>query len=518
MRGQVTGTQPGRLGRGLVRGRRHAAVKSDSFTYTAKVESGRRVLVVAAEDYTGHLAGLQEDRRADVPVVLPRRARGERHPGRRLRRRRQRPQGARARSACSATTTPSSGTRATTSSRASRAWSRARRRASRTTRCSPCAQYLERGRPAALHGQVRRACSTPQGYEFDPETNAAVQSGLDARTAAWPLSDDFLQYYLGAYIYNDDAGHDPEREALRRPRRRRRRSAASRWSFGGAEREQPGPQRLVHRDERHPARADVPAVRRAGRRRKYDRPGGPFDPHTGTYYVYSQIADVSYKRLTRTIDLTGSATGTSRSGSRTTPRPTGTSCSSRPTPSARTTGRRCPTRTATRRARPDGRQLPGGLARAPSVPRALPDAQRRRHVLADRHDRRVERGVRATRAAGSSGRSTSPPTRASRSRSRSPTRATGRSRGSASFVDDIDGLDRRDDVLRGRTRRLGGHRSAAGQRAEREQLSRTTAAGFPEGAAITTPDSIYFGFGFEGIATPAARNAVMGRAMGYLLR
>ncbi len=33
------------------------------------------------------------------------------------------------------------------------------------------------------------------------------------------------------------------------------------------------------------------------------RPGGPFDPHTGSNYVYSQIADVSYKRLTRTISV-----------------------------------------------------------------------------------------------------------------------------------------------------------------------------------------------------------------------
>ncbi len=48
--------------------------------------------------------------------------------------------------------------------------------------------------------------------------------------------------------------------------------------------------------------------------------------------------------------------------------------------------------------------------------------------------------------------------------------------------------------------------------------TRTTAGGFPEGAAVTTPDSVYFGFGFEGIATPASRNAVMGRAISYLLR
>ena len=48
-------------------------------------------------------------------------------------------------------------------------------------------------------------------------------------------------------------------------------------------------------------------------------------------------------------------------------------------------------------------------------------------------------------------------------------------------------------------------------------FTRTTAGGFPEGAAITTEDTIYFGFGFEGIATPAARNAVMDAAIDYLL-
>ncbi|MET0684025.1 MAG: M14 family zinc carboxypeptidase [Solirubrobacteraceae bacterium] len=46
----------------------------------------------------------------------------------------------------------------------------------------------------------------------------------------------------------------------------------------------------------------------------------------------------------------------------------------------------------------------------------------------------------------------------------------------------------------------------------------TDAGGFPVGAAITTPRSLLFGFGFEGISTAAQRNAVMGRAMGYLLR
>ena len=36
---------------------------------------------------------------------------------------------------------------------------------------------------------------------------------------------------------------------------------------------------------------------------RWDREGGPFEPHTGDFYMYSQIADVSYKRLTRTITV-----------------------------------------------------------------------------------------------------------------------------------------------------------------------------------------------------------------------
>jgi hypothetical protein len=34
---------------------------------------------------------------------------------------------------------------------------------------------------------------------------------------------------------------------------------------------------------------------------RWDKPGGPFDPHTGQRYAYSQIADVTYKRLIREI-------------------------------------------------------------------------------------------------------------------------------------------------------------------------------------------------------------------------
>lgn len=43
--------------------------------------------------------------------------------------------------------------------------------------------------------------------------------------------------------------------------------------------------------------------------------------------------------------------------------------------------------------------------------------------------------------------------------------------------------------------------------------SRIEGAGFPEGPAMRTSKSIYLGFGFEGVATNAARNELMDRAM-----
>jgi hypothetical protein len=42
--------------------------------------------------------------------------------------------------------------------------------------------------------------------------------------------------------------------------------------------------------------------------------------------------------------------------------------------------------------------------------------------------------------------------------------------------------------------------------------------GIKEGAAVATPDTLYMGFGFEGISDAATRNEVMGRAIGYLTR
>jgi bacillopeptidase F (M6 metalloprotease family) len=58
---------------------------------------------------------------------------------------------------------------------------------------------------------------------------------------------------------------------------------------------------------------------------------------------------------------------------------------------------------------------------------------------------------------------------------------------------------------------------AAGSGPNANNFIRTDAAGFPEGAVVVTDDTIYMGFGFEGITGTAKRTEVMGRVIDHLL-
>ena len=96
-------------------------------------------------------------------------------------------------------------------------------------------------------------------------------------------------------------------------------------------------------------------------------------------------------------------------------------------------------------------------------------------------------------------------------------RATGRTQGLGVFVDDIEvstgeGTTSFEARLDGWT--IPG--APPGSAPNANDFIRTTAAGFPEGPVATTADTLYFGFGFEGITDEADRNEVMGRAIGHL--
>ena len=135
---------------------------------------------------------------------------------------------------------------------------------------------------------------------FDPEENGDCSKSVVAAHCD-PLFDNFLQYYLGAYILNENAGANGNTlfDAIGTDVP----FIGQNWSFNGAD----SAQNQNHSASFLPtsaflSTADYPQFT-SWRSAKYDRPGGPFEPHDGTYYMYSHMADISYKRLTRTITV-----------------------------------------------------------------------------------------------------------------------------------------------------------------------------------------------------------------------
>ena len=88
------------------------------------------------------------------------------------------------------------------------------------------------------------------------------------------------------------------------------------------------------------------------------------------------------------------------------------------------------------------------------------------------------------------------------------------------FLDDArviaDGVDGRRDLLRDRgPGRLDGRRAAGRFVPRRTNWSRSQQA-FEEGAVVVTADTVYLGFGLEGLA-PAARDDFVARSLPHLL-
>ena len=116
------------------------------------------------------------------------------------------------------------------------------------------------------------------------------------------LTNDTLQYWLGAYLVVSDAG-TTEAGGLLDVLGVDTPFTGFDWGFNGAD--SAGNQ--DHSDSFITTSGILPTSQYpqfeswvAGR---WDREGGPYSPHAGDAYVYSQISDVSYKRLTRTIDV-----------------------------------------------------------------------------------------------------------------------------------------------------------------------------------------------------------------------
>ena len=125
----------------------------------------------------------------------------------------------------------------------------------------------------------------------------------------------------------------------------------------------------------------------------YDRPGGPFSPHTGDFYAYSHIADVSFKRLSHTINVpAGGATMTFWTSydteldwdhlfveAHTVGQDDWTTLPDSNGHTSQATGESCKAENS------------GGWRTLHPVPRSLPDPERRLGVSADGLDRCLER-------------------------------------------------------------------------------------------------------------------------------
>ena len=167
--------------------------------------------------------------------------------------------------------------------------------------------YLNEGGKLLFAGKYAGlAQGTNGGLRYAP---SGPECGTEGNTSCLPILDDFLQYYLGAYSYIDGGGT----AADGKPHPVKGVGGA----FSGFNSTLNGGDSANNQDHtaaflttssflppaQFPQFASSAAI-------GWDRPGvAPFDPPTGSWYTYSQRADVSFKRLTRTVDLTGKASG-----------------------------------------------------------------------------------------------------------------------------------------------------------------------------------------------------------------
>ena len=367
-----------------------------------------------------------------------------------------------------------------------------------------------------------------QGYEYNPiDDNPCSTSTISDLCV--PLSDDFLQYYLGAYRYNDDAGapeDDPETpedegedpyqvDGIDTP------YDGTSWNFNGAnsaDNQDHTASFLTTSGILDPDFYSGPFDRESDNwaSSEWDRPGAdPYSPNTGTYYMFSQQADVSYKRLSRTINVPAGGGTLSFQ----------TSYDTEPLwdfmfVEAHTVGQDNWTTL------PD---LNGHTSTDPGD--SCPEGWHEIHPFLE-HYQTLGRDCSGTGTTGewnaASGNSSGwqewevdLSDFAGQQIELSISYVSDWSvQGLGVFVDDIvgpggQGSTSFESGLDGWT----ATGSPPGSDPNPNDWERTTEekVGFVEGATITTPESIYMGFGFEGISSVAKRNDVMGRTMDHLL-
>ncbi|MGE5601559.1 MAG: M14 family zinc carboxypeptidase, partial [Nitrososphaerales archaeon] len=135
---------------------------------------------------------------------------------------------------------------------------------------------------------------------YDGGKLLATGQDFEYPAAAGLLPDDFYQYYLGAYIDVDGGGVDSTTGAPFDVT-----GVDGDPVLGGLAFSLQGGDGASNQAYNDTFLATSYFLSHFGDRlaARYVRPGGPFDPHTGDYDVYSQMADYSFKRLSRTFTV-----------------------------------------------------------------------------------------------------------------------------------------------------------------------------------------------------------------------
>jgi hypothetical protein len=168
-------------------------------------------------------------------------------------------------------------------------------------------QYLNEGGALTYTGQragaVENGIAGTQYYDPVANNTCVVNGRLRlARCLTWSDKNDFLQYYLGAFIYTSHEGAPTAPvEGTAAP------YSGLTWNLNGADsaNNQNHTASFITTSSVLPT-TTYPQFTSDARANYVEAGPNPFEPFDGSWYVYSQQADISYKRLMRSFTVPAS--------------------------------------------------------------------------------------------------------------------------------------------------------------------------------------------------------------------
>ena len=170
--------------------------------------------------------------------------------------------------------------------------------------------YLNEGGKALYTGKYAGFGSAANGVYFYNPFEEEQGECLVRAYPCLPLLNDFAQYWLGAYEYVDDDGTSATGDPFPISG-----TGGTFTGFSGDFNKATSAHNQDHTATFLPTsdflpEPEFPQFAPTSTPVDWLREGAaPYDPFTGEWYLFSDRADVSWKRLTRTVDLTGAATG-----------------------------------------------------------------------------------------------------------------------------------------------------------------------------------------------------------------